>query len=602
MKKALLLQLLLPVFMLLSTTAIGQLSGTYTINSSGSTGGTNYLTFAAATSALDSLGVSGAVIFNVAAGTYPEQVRIPAITGASATNTITFKGLGASTKISFLANNLNLTIVSIDSASHIILDSLSIQSTGIYGYGVHFREADSITIRNCDIEVPATSSNSCAAIIASSLKTGYAKTARNAQYISLINNSIKGGKWGVRIEGMTTPLTIPSKKVNYGTNLLIEGNSITNFTEYGINASYMHNVQILGNNCSTNQATAKGVIFMNDLGDNCVIDKNDLNLNSNNTNTGVITLAMDPANGPAGDALLPCIITNNFIVYNGSSASGPSGIIVKDKAHLKIYNNTIHVKNQGTTDNCIWLDATNTRDLDGIEIVNNIFSLLNVNSGYFIYNNANGASFKNMDLHHNNFYNLSGYFQVRVPNGSTGSSTYSTFSAYQSNAYGYGMGDLNIEPSFVSFSDFHATSVLMNNSGIGTTYATHDIDGDLRSTTTPDMGADEYTPPSCPPVSQVQSVNVLGSSADIFWLTNNANPTDFFLIEYGPAGFNQGTGTFVLSTTDTVSLTGLMGLTAYDVYVSRDCAGSGNGNSGWVGPYTFTTLPPDTRPITDDNE
>src|SRR5687767_2119829 len=70
------------------------LSGSYTINSAQPTSGANFQNFTAAINTLTSCGVSGPVIFNVdpASGPYNEQITIPQIAGASATNTITFSG------------------------------------------------------------------------------------------------------------------------------------------------------------------------------------------------------------------------------------------------------------------------------------------------------------------------------------------------------------------------------------------------------------------------------------------------------------------------------------------------------------------------------
>src|ERR1043166_233251 len=73
-----------------------QLIGSYTIDNTQPTAGTNYNTFVAAAAALAS-GVSGPVTFTVATGSGPYggfQLTGP-ITGASSTNTITFAaGIG----------------------------------------------------------------------------------------------------------------------------------------------------------------------------------------------------------------------------------------------------------------------------------------------------------------------------------------------------------------------------------------------------------------------------------------------------------------------------------------------------------------------------
>ncbi|MDZ7845812.1 MAG: hypothetical protein U5L96_02975 [Owenweeksia sp.] len=71
------------------TFCTNQLSGTYTIG--GPAGPTNFPTLDSAVSVLNTCGVSGPVTFNIASGTYNEQVMIGAIAGVSSTNTVTFQ-------------------------------------------------------------------------------------------------------------------------------------------------------------------------------------------------------------------------------------------------------------------------------------------------------------------------------------------------------------------------------------------------------------------------------------------------------------------------------------------------------------------------------
>src|SRR5438105_14189078 len=81
--------------------ANAQLSGTYTICSSGC----NYSSISAAVSALNSNGVSGPVTFNIGSGTYNETLYLSSgISGASSTNTITFKGAGRGNSVISLSN------------------------------------------------------------------------------------------------------------------------------------------------------------------------------------------------------------------------------------------------------------------------------------------------------------------------------------------------------------------------------------------------------------------------------------------------------------------------------------------------------------------
>ena len=91
--------------------------------------------------------------------------------------------------------------------------------------------------------------------------------------------------------------------------------------------------------------------------------------------------------------------------------------------------------------------------------------------------------------------------------------------------------------------------------------------------------------PACINYNQMAS-NITSSSADLTW---DYTGTNCFNVEYGPAGFIQGTGVSALAgTLDTnvsapYSLTGLSPNTSYDFYVQNCC------NNTWEGPFTFAT-------------
>src|SRR5688572_27857173 len=72
------------------------LNGSYTINKNAAASATNFTSFTSAAAALSTCGVNGAVTITVApnSGPYNEQVTLPAITGTSAANTVTFEGNG----------------------------------------------------------------------------------------------------------------------------------------------------------------------------------------------------------------------------------------------------------------------------------------------------------------------------------------------------------------------------------------------------------------------------------------------------------------------------------------------------------------------------
>jgi len=90
--------------------------------------------------------------------------------------------------------------------------------------------------------------------------------------------------------------------------------------------------------------------------------------------------------------------------------------------------------------------------------------------------------------------------------------------------------------------------------------------------------------PTCPAPTGLTASNITSASADLGWTTGGAAQWN---IEYGAAGFTQGTGTVIHNVSNPYTLNGLTFTTAYDFYVQDSC---GVGDlSTWAGPYTFTT-------------
>lgn len=73
--------------------------------------------------------------------------------------------------------------------------------------------------------------------------------------------------------------------------------------------------------------------------------------------------------------------------------------------------------------------------------------------------------------------------------------------------------------------------------------------------------------PTCPKPLNMAATNITSRSADLTW-TGGGNTYE---VEYGLAGFMQGSGTVTTTTTVPFSLTGLSSSTAYDVYVREIC-------------------------------
>ena len=77
---------------------------------------------------------------------------------------------------------------------------------------------------------------------------------------------------------------------------------------------------------------------------------------------------------------------------------------------------------------------------------------------------------------------------------------------------------------------------------------------------------------NCPKPTTFATSYVAPDEAMLTWSAGAANENNWTII-YGPQGFDPTTGgTTVTSTTNSVVLTGLDQLTAYDVYIYADCA------------------------------
>jgi hypothetical protein len=112
-----------------------QLSGAYTINPALPASSTNFQSFTAAVNQLMCGGMSSAVTFTVSDATYNESISLGAISGNSATNTITFTSLSGNPAACVLQGSSNVF------------------------YTVQLGGADYVTFRNIGFNTP-TSSNS----------------------------------------------------------------------------------------------------------------------------------------------------------------------------------------------------------------------------------------------------------------------------------------------------------------------------------------------------------------------------------------------------------------------------------------------------------
>ncbi len=201
--------LLLPL-LLIAGSLSAQLNGTYTIDAGG---GGDYLSFSAAVTALNTSGVSGPVVFEVADGFYTERITLVNITGSSPTNTITFRGQSLDSSLVVLRSNSTTTVggfsgpnhvVYFTGARHISFEHLTVQRTGSSLYGhvlVYAGTATDINFRYCrliGVALPTTTLHTRDVV--------YCSQFNDQTGIRFIATNISGGNFGMYWYGGATQM------------------------------------------------------------------------------------------------------------------------------------------------------------------------------------------------------------------------------------------------------------------------------------------------------------------------------------------------------------------------------------------------------------
>ena len=91
--------------------------------------------------------------------------------------------------------------------------------------------------------------------------------------------------------------------------------------------------------------------------------------------------------------------------------------------------------------------------------------------------------------------------------------------------------------------------------------------------------------PDCQMPTMLTATDVTATTVTLAWMTNGSE--EAWNIEYGPAGFEAGTGTVVAADANPFTVTGLVDATTYDFYVQANCVTT---TSEFSLPTTATTL------------
>lgn len=476
-------------------------------------------------------GIRGSVTFNVAPGSgpYNEQLVMQPVPGASAGKTVTFNGNGETLQYAS-SDNTARAVIKLDGADHIIFDSLVIQATGEYGYGVQIRNnADSNTISRCTILVDATSGEQkFAGIVINNSDTELMPDISAFCDGNLLSgNHITGGYCGIVLASSTA--------ASNGRNT-IRNNTVREFYKYGmyIRGSFMTLVQ--GNTFS--RAARLGGdgeihgIYATDLSSRLTINANTItHLLGGITARGVLVngITLNQVKSLAG---IDNLVSNN-LVYSLGDRGGVRGISNKGSASVFYYNNTISIDGHdpATSFGADVMGYYQEPESENVTFSNNIITISRTGPGqktalYFTSQAAGIASYRN------NLYIFPGTGGT-INIGHSGNADMPSLADWQT-ATGMDGTSFSLNPFYgdLSAGNLHPFNIAIDNTGIPVTQVPADIAGTARSVATPDLGAYEFTPPACvtPPV------------AGHIWLSKDtvcANSLVMLKLQGNSSGINQ---------------------------------------------------------------
>lgn len=587
--------------------------GPYTINSSLATGGTNFQTFAAAVNAIG-CGVASPIVFHVTPATYNEQVIIPAIAGASSTNTITFFGHGATLSDNSLATTGERAVIKLNGADFVRIDSFIINTGGgTYGYGVQLlNDADSNTISNCDITVgnlTSTSTTDYAGILINSTPSaittgGDSKCDGNI----IIGNSVSGGYAGIALVANGATNTINANKVLK--------NIVTDFYLYGIYVNGNTNLLVDSNSVSRpNRGTVGNFdgIYFTGVSTNCIVSRNTLYTPFKGalaSTSAAFPIYFNACDATAGNEN---IVVNNVVHSMLGATGNQNGLLINNSDYLKVYHNTFSLDDAGAAASCACAARgiyVQTTGVVGLDIRNNIISISRGGTGekqgiYF-----EPTSVASYTLDNNNYY-ITGNGTIEI--GHIGTTGYTTLAGWQAGSSKEANSKAENPMYTNSTSNLKPLSSVIDNMGTPVGITT-DITGASRSGTTPDAGAYEFTnitaglnmgtdglvspafsATGCYGAAETVTVKIRNSSS----VTHNfaTNPVTVNIAVTGAVTQNYSvvvnTGTLATSGTLDVSVPTTLNMTAAGLYTfnaTTVLAGDVNTSNDAMSPATRTKV------------
>lgn len=501
------------------------MSGTYTI---GDSLNSNFKSFNSAIVAYTERGICGPIKFLVAPGVYNEQLTLLELPGMNSSNTITFEGTTKdSSKVvismqTTVATGNNLAAVQLRGADYITFKYVTFERTGTnpFAYVLHILGGSNHNrFINCAMRGQKLSASSTTAYTIWS-------DADQDDYNEIINCNVKYGNNSILYTGTSS---------THESGTVIRGNVFDSAYNSLVQILYNNGIDVSGNTFLNVIAPVSGnySLQLNDC-------DNAITVNGNKFMDQGLESSIYLTNCNASNTSPGWISNNMFAKGSGR------GITVDLVDYQNIVFNSMYFNQAVSTSVGVYATSSS---ITGLLMKNNI-----------IYMEGGQAFF----VPANSMVSASDYNDLVIKGGQFAywGGTYNTLADLQI-ASGKDANSKSINPFFKSSTNLHIFNPLIKGSGVAVTGISTDFDGETRSSTNPDIGADEFklmdhdagivamtgpTSSSCAGVNNIVVViknygDKTLTDADIKWTVQNNPQTTY-----------KWTGSLNTNETDTVTL------------------------------------------------
>ncbi len=509
------------------------LSGLYTVGVGG-----NYATLTAAVNDYNTKCLNGAITFSLIDATYPNEtypIVIRNNENSSIVNTLTIKpatGVNAN-----LTGSSTTALLVLEGADYITIDgtngntindicppssatrNLTIQNTNpstssavISLQNINSDGASFNNIYNCNI-IGNSNTTTSVAVNISGPNIGNGANAFNNNNNSIINNRITKAQIGVFVGGQSITNKNSNGRIEQN---LMDGAVATqdNIGRVGIMVLFADSYTIKGNSIKNLESvTGSNDLMAIALGTNSM--SNNLSSGGETTNTVVSNNFIDNIKATntfsAGGIVVSQTssgtntIANNMIsnIYaNGTANDFGSGILVAGGSGItNVYHNSVTMNTTGALTGGAFpnvaLSILGSNPV--VNVLNNILVANGPGNGATINNVALGLGYalpaSNLNSNNNALFAIGSGSHTAITNSISNTGlTFSTIANWQT-ASSKDLNSISVLPNFVAgnglFLDVNTNSGL-NNAGIPIAIVTTDIACENRSSTNPDIGADEF--------------------------------------------------------------------------------------------------------------